>query len=190
MTLSKLLRDLVDAFGYLPYDELSITWHQQLGLWSAHFRYWQIRPGFPSHPWGKTPEEAVRKFCAGLKGQELYRSGQNGNWGSYEVKEEVTCDDVAFTKPVPALPLLAGHNEVFPETAILLAKNAEKIYLRTYMGDRYLKGIPESGMIEKDRDGKGFERLLEELSKSKDDQPIEIGYYDDGKTIGFRGGLL
>lgn len=190
MTLSRLLRELVDAFGYLPYDELSITWHPHLGLWSASFSYWQIRPGFASHPWGKTPEEAVRKFCAGLKGQELYRTGQNGNWGRYEVKEEITCDDVAFTAPVPALPLVDGHNEVFPETAILLAQNAGKVFLKTFIGDRYVKGVPDSEMIEPDRGGKGFGKLLESLEKAQRDHPIEVGYYDGGKRIGFRGGLL
>jgi hypothetical protein len=190
MTFAKLLHDLVDAFGYIPYERLTLTWNPHLSLWEAGFVYWRMDPGMSLHPWGKTPEEAVRAFVSRLKGQTLRRTGQNGNWGEYLVKEEVTCDDVALTGPIPPPALVEGHNEVLPDRAAKLIEGAEKVYLMTYIGNRYLKGVAEEKMVEVDRDGRGLRKLLEEITSKKWDHGIEMGYYDGGKIVCFRGGLI
>src|SRR5260221_7587669 len=106
MTISELFRKLVDRFAYLPYDQLEVRWHQHLALWSAGFSYWQMRPGLQERPWGRTPEEAVRKLVSQLKGRELFRTGQNGTWGSFVIEEDITCDDVAFSEGKEPPPLI------------------------------------------------------------------------------------
>jgi len=190
MTLAELLRKLTDAYSGTPYPKLQLTWDAHLVRWHADITYFSIRDLEDARRHGWTPEEAVRNFAQALKGKSFYRSGQNGNWGSYELKEEVTIDDVAFAKPLPPPPLVEGHNEVFPETALRLAMAAEQVYLKTYIGERPLKGYPEDVMIPEDRGGKGFEILVAQLGQHPDDHPIEIGYYEGGKILGFRGGIL
>jgi len=190
MTLSDFLAKLVEAFDKLPYAELQLTWHQHLSLWSAHLSCWSVREGLTEHPWGHTPEEAVRKLLSQLKGKTLHRSGPNGSWGSYTVTEEVTVDEVAFTAPKPPPPLRQGYNEVLRENALVLAEKADKIFLQTFLGQRPIKGYPEEKMIDADKGGKGFRGLLEWIRSQKEDCPIEVGVYDEGKELGFRGGLF
>jgi len=190
MIVRDFLRALVNAFPYLPYDTIRLTWHRGLARWEADLPYWRIEDGLERHPWGWTPEEAVRNFVSQLKGKSLIRTGQNGNWGRYQVDEEITCEDMAFSSPQLPPPETNGFNEVVRDRAIELVRSAEMVFLLTYLGNRPIKGFPEKEMVEADREGKGLERLLVNLGKCKDDCPIEVGIYDDGKTIGFRGGLL
>jgi hypothetical protein len=184
MTLNELLRNLIEAFGYTPYAELELRWHERLARWSADISYWSC---LQKPCWGKTPEEAVRTLCSQLKGVECYRTRANGSWGRYIVPEEVTCDDVAFTSPKPRPAIVEGRNELLCSEAREFLEKAEVVYLRTYLGDRTIKG-PVENMVKEDKDGSAYRRTLEHMQLCPD-EPVEIGYYKDGKEIGLRGGL-
>lgn len=190
MTLSQLLRNLVEAFGYTPYAKLELTWHQTLSRWSANIGYWHIQ-GIDTGQacTGRTPEEAVVALVSKLKGKEFHRTGMNGTWGRYTVPEEVTCDDVALNAPKERPPFAPGYNDVLGSELRPILERAERIYVRTYIGDRPIKGYPEEKMIESDRDGAGYRKILEHLSNNPD-QVLEMGWYDDGKEIGLHGGLM
>ncbi len=186
MTVTELLRNLLNAFGYTPNAELELVWHDSLALWTANISYWHV--SLPKRSWGKTPEEAVRTLCSQLKGREFTRTGMNGSWGRYTVPEEVTCDDVALTSPRPRPALVEGKNDVLGGEVREILEKAEIIYIRTYIGDRVIKGSVEN-MVEQDKDGSTYRKTIEHLV-SFPDEPVEIGYYKGGKEIGLRGGLF
>ncbi len=186
MTVTELLRKLIDAFGYTPYSQLELHWHDRLALWTANISYWSM--SLPNRPWGKTPEEAVRALCSQLKGKELYRTGMNGNWGRYTVPEEVTCDDVALTAPKTRPAISEGKNDVLCGEIREILEKADVVFIRTYIGDRVIKGSVEN-MVEQDKDGSTYRKTIEHLV-SFPDEPVEIGYYKGGKEIGLRGGLF